>query len=227
MVSQHRGQRDLRIAKAKLLLVEGNDDYWFFRRLIEKRQSISGLEDSVVQIIEFAQSDKLSRFLTNVIVPALATAPTPVRVLGVVRDADQGFTSAFQSIQDSLRNARLPVPAAPNEISRGQSLSGGTLDTTAYIMPDNSSPGDLETLCLNAVRDASAMSCVDGYFECLQSVNHVPRQESKARLRAFLASNLEDPTLLAGNAIAAGVIPWNSPAFNGVHQFLDMLDAVN
>jgi len=96
-----------------------------------------------------------------------------------------------------------------------------------YVMPDNSSQGDLESLCLDAVRDAPAMPCVDAYFGCLQTIDHVPTQENKAKLRVFLASNLADPTLLTGNAIAAGVIPWNSPAFDGVHQFLDMLDAVN
>lgn len=227
MVSQRRSQRNMRIAKAKLLLVEGNDDYWFFRRLIEKRQSISDLEDSDVQIIEFAQSDKLSRFFANIIVPALATAPTSVSVLGVVRDADQSFTSAFQSIQDSLRNARLPVPTAPIEIATGQTSSGGRLDTAAYIMPDNASLGDLESLCLDAVRTTPAMPCVDSYLDCLKSIDHSPRQESKARLRAFLAANQDDPTLRSGEAIAAGIIPWNSPAFAGVHQFLDMLDAVN
>ena len=71
------------------------------------------------------------------------------------------------------------------------------------------------------------MPCVDGYFDCLKSIDHLPRQESKARLRTFLAANPADPTLLSGNAIAAGIIPWDSSAFSGVHHFLDLLDAAN
>ena len=135
------------------------------------------------------------------------------------------FQSAFQSVQDSLHRADLPFPTTPLTYAEGV-FENTPIRSAVYIMPDNNSPGDLETLCLDAVRNAPAMPCVDRYFECLQSIDHVPRQESKARLRAFLASHQRDPTLRSGEAIAAGVIPWNSPAFNGVHQFLDMLDAV-
>ena len=84
-----------------------------------------------------------------------------------------------------------------------------------------------KTLCLQAVRDAPAIPCVDGYFDCLDSIDHVPRQESKARLQVFLAANPDNPTLRIGEAIAAGVIPWDSPAFDDVHKFLDMLDAAD
>lgn len=227
MVSPLQRPSNFRIEKPRLLLVEGNDDNQFFRRLIERRHGVSEIQQTGIQIDQFAEAAKLSAFLANVIVPALARVPLPARAIGIVRDADSSYGSAFQSLQGALRHANLPVPNAPLENAQGALDGGDDISVVAYIMPDNGSPGDLETLCLNAVRDAPAMPCVNRYIECLQSINHIPRQESKARLRAFLAPNPDDPTVLTGNAIAAGVIPWNSPAFAGVHQFLDMLDAVN
>ena len=219
MVSPSRPSANFRIEKSRLLVVEGNDDVQFFRRIIERRQS------EHIQIIEFGGKDKLGTFLTNVLVPRIR-ATDMVRIMGVVRDADEVYDRAFQSVSDSLRRAELPVPDSPMTTANG-ALDGADIRVSVYIMPDNGSRGDLETLCLKAVRDAPAAPCVDRYFECLQSIGHVPRQESKARLRAFLASNPGNPTLRTGDAIAAGVIPWNGPAFAGVHQFLDMLDAAD
>ncbi len=217
MVSPSGSAANLQILQPRLLLVEGNDDLHFFRRIIERRQSDG------VQIIEFGGKDKLGDFLADVLVPRVRMTDL-VRTVGVVRDADEFYDRAFQSVANSLHRAGLPVPAAPMVSANGM-LDGSAIYASVYIMPDNGSPGDLESLCLEAVRDAPAMPCVSCYFDCLQSIGHVPRQESKARLRAFLASHPDDPTLLTGNALAAGVIPWDSPAFDDIHRFLDTLDA--
>lgn len=217
MVSPSASAENLQILQPRLLLVEGNDDLHFFRRIIERRQS----ED--VQIIEFGGKDKLRGFLADVLVPRLRITGV-ARIVGVVRDADDFYDRAFQSVADSLHRSGLPVPSEPMAYANGM-LDGSAISASVYIMPDNGSPGDLESLCLEALRDAPAVPCVDHYFRCLRSIGQVPRQESKARLRAFLASHPADPTLLTGNALAAGVIPWDSPAFDGVHRFLDALDA--
>ena len=225
MVSSLQRPSSFRIEKPRLLLVEGNDDSQFFRRLIERRHGVNEIRQTGIQIDRFAETAKLSAFLANVIAPALERSALLVRAIGIVRDADNSYGSAFQSVQGALRHANLPVPNAPLENAHGALGNGNGISVVAYIMPDNSSPGDLESLCLEAVRDAPSVPCVDNYFECLKSVGNVPRQESKARLRAFLASNAANPTLRTGDAIAAGVIPWDSPAFDDVHKFLDMLDA--
>ena len=195
MVSSLQRPSNFRIEKPRLLLVEGNDDNQFFRRLIERRRSVNEVQQTDMQIDRFAESAKLSAFLANVIVPALERSPLPVRAMGIVRDADSSYGSAFQSVQGALRHANLPVPNAPLENAHGALDGGDDISVVTYIMPDNRSPGDLETLCLEAVRDVPALPCVDRYFDCLQSIGHLPRQESKARLHAFLAANPDDPTL--------------------------------
>ena len=218
MVGSRQGPRNVSVEQPRLLLVEGDDDKHFFQRLIDQRS----LADT--QIIQYSQRGTLGDFLANVL--TLDPGFSDVKVIGVVKDADCSYQQAFQSVQDSLRTAKLPVPNGP--LSYGaEELTDTAVRIVAYIMPDNFSRGDLETLCLDAVSGAAAMPCVDRYFDCLQSIDHVPRQESKARLRAFLSANPDNPNLLIGQVITAGVLPWNSPAFASVHQFLDMLTSAD
>ena len=219
MPARQDGPRSIHLEHPRLLLVEGTDDYWFFRRIIERRRSAG------IQIIEFGGKDTLGEFLTNVLVPRVR-ATDVVRIIGIVRDADDFYDRAFQSVGDSVRRAGLPVPRAPLTYADG-ALDGTAIRVAAYIMPDNASRGELETLCLEAVRGAEAMPCVEKFFECLGAIDNVPGKEDKARLGAFLSANRDDPNLRIGEALSAGVIPWNSPAFDGVHKFLDLLDAAN
>ena len=202
-----------------LLLVEGTDDYWFFRRIMERRQSEN------IQIIQFNGKDNLGNFLVNALVPSIMSSDV-VKAIGIIRDADDSYARAFQSVGDSLRRAGLPVPSAPLSPREG-TLSDAAIRVVAYILPDNRSTGDLEVLCLGAVSRAAAMPCVAGYFDCLGSIDHIPRQESKARLSVFLSANQDNPNLLIGQAVAAGVIPWDSPVFDNIHQFLDVLASIN
>ena len=210
---------NIQINSPRLLLVEGNDEVQFFRRIITRRHGEN------VQIIDFGGKDKLGAFLTNVLVPRIR-ATEMVRVIGIVRDADEYYDRAFQSVCDSLRRSELSTPRSPMTTEYG-TLDGADIQVAVYIMPDNESSGDLETLILRAIEGTPALDCVEDYIECLQANGQIVQHERKAKLHAFLASNTRDPTLQPGEALDAGVIPWRSPAFDDVHKFLDMLDAVN
>ena len=217
-MTQSERHQGITIESPRLLLVEGTDDRLFFQRILERRRQEG------TQVLEYDGKDNLGNFLVNTLAPRLVSTDV-VRVIGVTRDADDDFARAFQSLGDSLQRTELPVPSAPLTFADG-TLFGSPIRVVTHIMPDNASPGDVDTLCLNAVSQLPAMPCVDRYFSCLRDIDHLPRQESKARLRAFLSANPDNPSLLIGQAIAAGVIPWNSPAFNGIHQLLDMLATV-
>lgn len=171
MASPRQRHRNASIEQPRILLVEGTDDYWFFQRLIEHRQS------SNVQVIEFGGKDRLGDFLANALVPDPKFSEM-VEVLGVVRDADRNYESALQSVQDSLRRARLPVPTVPLTYVEGD-VQGEAIRVVAYIMPDNRSSGDLEKLCLAAVTDAQAMTCVDRYIDCLKSNGLIRNMSAK------------------------------------------------
>ena len=219
MVVHPRQSANVRIEQPRLLLVEGNDDVQFFRRVIQRRQSVG------MQVIDFGGKDRLGTFLTDVLVPRVR-ATDIVRIIGIVRDADDVYDTAFQSVSDSLRRVGLPAPHAP-ATPVNSLIDGSEISVAVYIMPDNASSGDLETLILRAVEGRTALDCVDTYIECLKGQGLTVPHERKAKLHAFLASDPGDPTLQPGQAIDAGIIPWDSPAFDDVHKFLDMLDAAD
>lgn len=220
MAVQRESQRNFRIEQPRLLLVEGTDDYWFFRQIMERRER-EGRKSEGIQVVPYGGKDNFGNFLTSTLIPLLNSSDL-VESIGVTRDADRNYTRAFQSIGDSLRTAGLPAPSLPLTFEPGM-FDGDAIQVVAYVMPDNASPGELETLCLQAVRGSPAIPCVDRFHECLESIGHVSGDAYKTRLGAFLSAHPGNPNLLIGQAVAAGVIPWDSPAFDGVHQFLDML----
>ena len=224
MAAQRETQQSFRIEQPRLLLVEGTDDYWFFRRIMERRER-EGRKSEGIQVVPYGGKDNFGNFLASTLIPRLISSDL-VEAIGVTRDADMDYTRAFQSISGSLRTVGLPSPSLPLTFEPGM-FDGDAIQVVAYIMPDNASPGELETLCLQAVSNSTVIPCVDRFHECLVSIGHSSGEAYKTRLGAFLSANPNNPNLLIGQAIEAGVIPWDSPAFAGIHQLLDMLAAVD
>jgi len=133
------------ITRKKLLVVEGKDAARFFTALLRHMQIDS------IQIQDFGGKDEIHRFIK-----ALKRTPgfNVVTALGIVRDADDDPTAAFQSVCSALQNAQLPVPPAPEQPTTGHPK------TKVLIMPDASSHGMLETACMNAVADDPVMPCI-------------------------------------------------------------------
>ena len=63
---------------------------------------------------------------------------------------------------------------------------------------------------------------VDKYLNCLQEAVVLPKNEDKARLHAFLASR-EEPGLLVGQATQRGYWNLNSPIFELLRSFFQLL----
>jgi hypothetical protein len=98
-------------------------------------------------------------------------------------DAEDEPAGTCRSVIDNFAKAGLAASANAREFSQGTPRVG------YFVMPDESSPGMIETLCLRSVEDDPALACVDAYFLCLESkrISH-PRNMNKARTQAFLAS---------------------------------------
>ena len=107
-----------------------------------------------------------------------------VRMLGIVRDAETCAGSAFQSVQSSLCNAGLPVPAHPGE------PAGAAPAVNVLILPGNGAPGMLETLLCRTFAGTAADRCIDDFFKCFEQSEagaHIPNPD-KARAQVFLAT---------------------------------------
>lgn len=196
------------IVTPRQLVVEGRDAEIFFNAFL-RQMGLAG-----IQVQNFGGKDELRGFLK-----ALRVTPGFPRVvsLGIVRDAERDPMAAFQSVCSALRNAGMAVPQQPLMKEEGSPR------VSALILPDATTAGALETICLEAVADDPVMQCVKDYFECVrQRMGSLPENLSKAQLHAFLASRPK-PDLLLGQAANAGYWPWNSPAFRDMIQFLQSL----
>ena len=197
------------ITWGRQLLVEGQEEVHFFGAFLRYLEI-----DDVIQVRNYEGKDSLRRYLRAF--TGLVDFPQ-VQSIGIVRDADDSARSAMQSVQGSLQNAGLAVP------NQFITPADGPPRVSIFIMPDNSSNGALEHLCLAALADDPAMPCVEEFLSCVNDrVSSPPQDQSKARIHAFLASR-EAPELRLGEAAQRGYIPWNHSAFAQLAQFLQAL----
>lgn len=194
------------INQSKLLLVEGLDDYEFFKALLRH------LTISDIQIQKFDGKDKLRQFLG-----VLVNAPNfnSVQSIGIVRDADQNVSAAFKSVHNSLKAVNLDSPRQVGEITTGKPRTG------IYLLPGlDASTGMLEDLCLDMLDAEAAIFCVEQYFQCLDSRGiPPPKNVAKAKITAFLASRPELKQRV-GYAINQTYWNWAHPCLDSLKDFL-------
>jgi hypothetical protein len=196
------------LAKAKLLIGEGQDEVRFFGALLKQL----GLADTQVEAYE--GKGKLRDYLAALVLrPGFGNLVS----LGVTRDADDNAQAGFDSVRDSLLNVRLVAPLTHAAIEQGNPQVG------IYILPDGHSRGMLEDLCLASFANHAIMPCVDEYFECVKrQTGGTPKNMSKARIHAWL-SGQERPDLPLGLAAEKGYVDWSNPAFDPIKKFLGAL----
>ncbi len=194
------------IEATKQLLVEGRDAEKFFEALI-KAMALYDL-----QIQNFGGVDELQGFLKALVRSGEFKAK--VSSLGIVRDAEDNPAAAFQSVCGALRNVGLAVPTQPQRAAELYPR------VSVLILPDSSTRGMLETICLRAISDQPIMKCIDEYFDCIQTkVGALPKNLDKAKVHAFLSS-MTRPHLTFGQSAEAGYWPFASPAFDSLKGFL-------
>lgn len=198
---------------SKLLVVEGNDDLNFFRALVDH------LSIDDVGIRHSSGRDAMSSFLPGLLT---TTGFENVRSLGIVRDADDRASSAFQSVQRFLGKANLPVPPKParrweakNHRTNGRKAPA----VSVFVLPDCESPGMLETL-LHWTLSPEMNACISKFLECAHDVGgRPPKNKAKARVFAYLATQ-EQPRHSVGMAAKQGVWDFDHTAFQDLITFL-------
>ncbi len=194
------------------LLVEGYDECYFFEAFIE---SLS-LEN--IQIQNFAGVSQLRGFLEGL--PG-ATGFDKVESIGIVRDAEDSAENAFRSVQSSLKNAGLPVPASPEDLTKG-----GRPAVTTLILPGGNRNGMPETLLCESFADTPVNQCINQFFECVRMLPDLSiKNLDKARAFAYLITKPDPPHSVG---VAAKREHWNldSPVFAKVRDFLKGIAAL-
>lgn len=196
------------ITRTIQLLVEGTSDLNFFIALLRRMNIIDK-----IQIQDYEGKDNLEDFLLGL--RDTGDFNTVVSI-GVVRDADNDPSAAFNSVRSALRDVELYLPSQPEKFGGANPRIG------VLILPNANECGMLETLCLQSVSNDPAINCIEDYFDCLKRIGFLPKNIDKAKLQAFLASR-ERTIWLLGEAAQSGYWQWDSPAFDHVKQFLNSL----
>lgn len=178
--------------KTRLLAVEGDDEVNFFEKLLE----YIGISKNV-DIRKSGGKDNLKNLMQAFTITRGFRA---IEVIAVIRDADENANDAFKSVTGILKKIGLKSPKKPGEFSSGKPSVG------VFIIPDNSSGGMLEDLCLDCVRDHEAMKCVDEFIACTQRLKEGPQNIPKAKAQAFLAAK---PRIVNSVGLGAQKGYWN------------------
>lgn len=156
-----------------------------------------------------------------------------VKVLGIIRDAEDDASRQFQSVCKALENAGLPQPAGPAEITwnRERTLAVGVL-----LVPVDKPGGCIEHAVYEAIADPHVKPCVDTFLACVeqsrlaQDPNRPIRGDDhaldrwRAKLRvhaAIAASNRPEATL--GDSAQANLWDFQAPSLRPVVEFIERL----
>ena len=215
------------VVRDAVLLVEGIDDARFFEAFLGW---LGKVDD--VQVAQVGGKDRFRQFLDG---PLKRANNFPrLRRLGIIRDADSDASAAFQSLCGNLINARLP---SPQQAWAWRPTRQGGLDVSVAILPDMSSDGNLEELCLRSLRSEPELSCINDYVDCIArtsspiSAHHM----AKAKIYTYLAAGAgpgrgssqdrdptgrEKPGLRLGESAEKGIWTWDDPAFQQLKDWL-------
>jgi hypothetical protein len=228
----------------RVLLVEGKDELNFYAGLAKSMQlcdkdercvhgnASPSAEDKEYEVrvcgkVEILSSGGIDNMVKDIErLPNMTGFNSRIEVFGLAFDQDKHLKKdAVASIQNALRKANLPVPASSGEFTGAEAKPR----VGFFVQAPDQQFGSLEDLCLKAVESNPAMPCVKAYFLCLRNIQggiaiSDETKMSKARMRVFLASKAEDPTLSIG--VAAKKESWlnfNHEVWKPVKQFLESL----
>ena len=182
----------------KLLLVEGQDD----------KHVVEHLRSRLAPDLAFLCKDTGGSVpLLKAISPAMR--PLERQALGVVVDANDDLAKRWQAIGDRLLEANVQLPAQP---AHGGTIIDGEPRVGVWLMPNNSTPGELENFVAELVpKDDLVWPLAEQYVDGIPN-EHRPflsRKELRAKLHAWLATRKEPRKM--GAAIGTGELDAETP----------------
>jgi hypothetical protein len=190
----------------KLVLCEGQDDEAVIRGLCEAR----GLRD--LKVGPYSGRNKLASVLGELPKRPEFTRQE-VESLGITLDANGDGNAAWQLLCDAVRGSfNLSLTERGLFVGAKPRIGG-------FIVSGPDGKGMLEDLCLASVSDKPGYPCLEAYFRCLTERTGRKDYHSKAKFRAWMASQSQYE-LYVGKAAVEGYLPFDHAAFNSLAQFL-------
>lgn len=193
----------------KFVFCEGGDD----------EAVVRGITASVgmtgIRVEQFLGRSNLGNFLKAVRVRPEFTQNL-VSAIGIIRDADENADAAFKSVCAALETNDFTAP------SKNGGFSSGGIKVGVLVVGPNNGAGMIEDLCLQSVSQRPEFPCLADYFDCVTRKSTRKQFSSKARVRAWMATQ-EDHSYYVGKAAEHGYWDWTSPAFDSLREFLRQL----
>lgn len=194
----------------RLLLVEGDDDAHAIRNLLYQHDIPAAFvtdagSDHGLAIKQVESVDDFPPAIRK----ELKVGPD-LSALGVVADADQSVSEAWESIWRALHSydwngAEPPIPEE-GWIGTVPTFEHDEIPAGAWIMPDNQSEGALEEFAINLVPDGDELwGYSEEVIEDLPERRFDDKDEAKAHIHTWLAWQ-ETPREPIGRAIKQEVL---------------------
>jgi len=130
---------------------------------------------------------------------------------------DRNSDDAFRSVANILTKEGLTPPQKNAQFSDDHPKIG------IFIMPGETIKGTmLEDLCLETVKDRPEMNCINDFESCVSALKTKPKNISKAKAQAFLASQPEFANSV-GLGAQKGYWDFDSPCLDELKAFLGHL----
>lgn len=161
-----------------LLMVEGPDDFHFFRFLRPRDD---------VQIHVYEGKDRLGLEIQTI---RAVEGYDQINRIAIVRDADGDPNAAVQSVLSQWAQALRGT--VPGVVSDQWFLDEQGKQWSVWVMPGPGAAGDLESLLWEAVGVSGHRACVEDLINCLDNCDPVPfGSKTKARLYSWLSTQRE------------------------------------
>lgn len=221
------------ITKPRVIVCEGEGDKAFFSHLIQERRLPE------FDIFHPAEEEGVAGgvtgykdFLVALSVPLILRGTSGVLI---VADNDIDPNASFGFVQQQIRDAAAivetdsgvtyGVPVAPMQVANGQGLP----PIVVMMFPWTGHPGNLETICLDAVYAArpDLRECIDSYCVCSHTNGWDISKQSKMRLECLIATlcrSKPSTALRYAWSRPESIIPLEQASFNQVADVLRGFD---
>lgn len=200
------------LTRPKVILVEGQDDSFFFGHLLENL----GANKESIGIISITGHSQLSENLVSLKKSSLFVQGKVTRI-AVALDADTDSASALDRIHTAYRACDFPTPAHSHFTANSSGIEFG-----AYVIPSHPGTDDLERLCLDTIPNNPLLGSARTFLTKMENDFGVPTAKRYKRLaQIFLAlQNIE--TRGVGRSFI-DVFDINHESLNGIRDFVGRL----
>ncbi len=184
------------ITKEYVIIVEGNDD----KRLVDDLLKAEAKKNSI-QVVNAQSKSNIPALLKNF---SKQSGIYTLKKLAIILDADRNPSQEKLSIEKHIKKAGIP----------------SNVEISFLIVPENRE-GMLEDICMNSVDSDPTKNCIDEFLTCIEpQVEELPRNASKSRFLAFMATRPKATNGTIEAALQKGYFDLTHSAFDPIRNFL-------